>query len=159
MILKVVKLVENAVLPSYAKDGDAGMDMTAISVEFPSDKRDSRKGKLLSSKDSFSDLVVYGTGIAVEIPKGYVGLLFPRSSIKDKDLVLANSVGVIDSGYRGEIKFAFKETRANPSIYFIGDRVGQLVVVPISNVVLQQVSFEELSDTSRGICGFGSTGN
>lgn len=146
MILKVVKLVENAVLPSYAKDGDAGMDMTAISVEFP-------------SKDSFSDLVVYGTGIAVEIPKGYVGLLFPRSSIKDKDLVLANSVGVIDSGYRGEIKFAFKETHANPSRYHIGDRVGQLVVVPISNVVLQQVSFEELSDTSRGICGFGSTGN
>lgn len=146
MILKVVKLVENAVLPSYAKDGDAGMDMTAISVEFP-------------SKDSFSDLVVYGTGIAVEIPKGYVGLLFPRSSIKDKDLVLANSVGVIDSGYRGEIKFAFKETCANPSRYHIGDRVGQLVVVPISNVVLQQVSFEELSDTSRGICGFGSTGN
>jgi len=146
MILKVVKLVENAVLPAYAKAGDAGMDMTAISVEFP-------------SKDSFSDLVVYGTGIAVEIPKGYVGLLFPRSSIKDKDLVLANSVGVIDSGYRGEIKFVFRETRSNPSRYHIGDRVGQLVVVPISNVVLQEVNFEELSDTSRGICGFGSTGN
>ena len=147
MILKVVKLVENAVLPAYAKAGDAGMDMTAISVEFP-------------SKDSFSDLVVYGTGIAVEIPKGYVGLLFPRSSIKDKDLVLANSVGVIDSGYRGEIKFVFRETIGEFSKrYLIGDRVGQLVVVPISNVVLQEVNFEELSDTSRGICGFGSTGN
>ena len=93
MQVRVKKLHPDAVIPSYANAGDAGMDMVAI-----------------SSKISDDGLYVeYGTGIAVEIPAGYVGLLFARSSISKTTMVLANHVGVIDSGYRGEIKFRFKD--------------------------------------------------
>lgn len=80
MEVKIKKLNENAVIPTYAKDGDAGMDLTATSKSF----------------DEYGN-VVYGTGLAFEIPKGYVGLLFPRSSNAKTDLFLTNSVGVLDS--------------------------------------------------------------
>lgn len=89
-ILKIKKLHEEAVLPNYATAGDAGLDFTATEIEF---------------EDKY---VQCRTGISVEVPEGHVGLLFPRSSISNKDLVLANSVGVVDSGYRGEIVFRFK---------------------------------------------------
>jgi dUTP pyrophosphatase len=117
------------------------MDLTAISME----------------KDSHGN-VVYGTGLAIEIPQGYVGLIFPRSSNSKTDLYLTNHVGVIDSGYRGEIMFKF---RANPSlinarIHRLGDRVGQLIIIPYPQVTL--VESAELSDTERGEGGFGSTG-
>ena len=93
MKVKIKKLCESAVIPTYAKPGDAGMDLVATSRIF----------------DKYGN-VEYGTGIAMEIPEGYVGLLFPRSSICKQDLALANAVGVVDSCFRGEIKFKFKHT-------------------------------------------------
>ena len=141
MQVRVKKLHENAVIPAYGKPGDAGLDLTATSIE----------------KDSYGN-VVYGTGLAIEIPAGYVGLIFPRSSNSKTDLYLTNHVGVVDSGYRGEIMFKF---RANPSlinavIYQVGDRVGQLIIIPYPQIELTEAS--ELSDSERGEGGFGSTG-
>lgn len=139
MKLKFKKLYENTVLPKHAKRGDAGMDITAISVE---EKRNQ---------------VIYGTGLSVEIPNGYVGLLFSRSSIYKKDLYLSNATGVLDSGYRGEIKFIFnKKHDTFNDIYNIGDRIGQLVVVPYESCETEFV--DELSETERGSGGYGSTG-
>jgi dUTP pyrophosphatase len=134
--VKFKKLHPDAVTPSYAKDGDAGLDLTAISK---------------SHSDTF---VQYGTGIAVEIPSGYVGLIFPRSSVsKLENFYLKNSVGVIDSGYRGEIMLRFNKSTDS---YRAGDKVGQLIIMPYPTVKLQEV--DELSDTERGGGGFGSTG-
>lgn len=134
------KLNENAVIPSYAKTGDAGLDLTAVSKEWDSEK----------------DKIVFGTGLAVEIPHGYVGLIFPRSSIVKTNLTLSNSVGVIDSGYRGEIKFFFEPGSRPKKNYEVGDRIGQLVIMPIPYVYV--VESAELSETERGDGGFGSTG-
>ena len=145
MKVKIKKLHPEAVIPSYAKPGDAGMDLTAISIDF----------------DQYGN-VVYGTGLSFEIPNGFVGLLFPRSSNSKKDLTLCNSVGVLDSGYRGEVFFKFKPTMEFPvevskfSKYEVGDRVGQLIVIPFPPVEFEEV--EELSSTERGEGGFGSTG-
>ena len=143
MIVNFKKLSPEAVTPSYSKIGDAGLDLTAISY------------------DKTPDFIEYGTGIAVEIPAGYVGLLFPRSSVTKKDLMLKNSVGVIDSNYRGEIKLRFATLNLTaPYIkgqyYDIDERVGQLIIVPIPTIEL--VEKEELSDSNRGEGGFGSTG-
>ena len=133
------KLQPEAIIPSYAKPGDAGMDMTATSIV----------------DEAFQ--VTYGTGIAVEIPEGYVGLIFPRSSIRKYQLQLSNSVGVIDSGYRGEIQFTFNKTGGVPSKkYEVGDRVGQLIIMPFPAVT--PVESDSLSDSERGDGGFGSTG-
>lgn len=140
MKVKVKKLHPDAVIPCYAKDGDAGLDLTAISEEIKSD-----------------GTVVYGTGLAFEIPKGYVGLLFPRSSVYKKDLSLANSVGVLDSGYRGEVKFIYKmKKRWFNRIFETKDRVGQLVIV--KHPYIELVESDELSNTDRSEGGFGSTG-
>ena len=141
MQVRVKKLHEDAVIPAYGKPGDAGLDLTATSIE----------------KDSYGN-VVYGTGLAIEIPAGYVGLIFPRSSNSKTDLYLTNHVGVVDSGYRGEIMFKF---RANPSlinavIYQVGERVGQLIIIPYPQIELTEAI--ELSDSERGNGGFGSTG-
>jgi dUTP pyrophosphatase len=171
MELKFKKLHEDAVLPSYALSGDAGLDLTAID-----------NGE---RKDSY---VQYKLGIAVEIPKGYVGLLFPRSSISKKDLMQANAVGVIDSGYRDEVmirhkiipswhqlvrlvcEFAktIKDCRWHDEIettveneyskfstYKKGDRVGQLIVVPYPECDVMWV--DKLSESKR-TGGFGHTG-
>jgi dUTP pyrophosphatase len=104
--------------------------------------------------------VTYGTGISMEIPKGYVGLVFPRSSIRKYDLSLTNCVGVIDSGYRGEIQATFKKTnwlKGNESEkYQIGDRIVQIMIIPYPQVSFIEV--EELSSSERGTGGFGSTG-
>lgn len=139
MQVKFKKLQDNAVIPSYATAGDAGLDMVAT------DLRD------------WHDQVVYMTGIAVEIPEGHVGLLFPRSSIRKYQLSLSNSVGVIDSGYRGEIQFTFNKTSGPASQkYKIGERIGQLVIIPYP--IIEAVEVAELSDSERGEGGFGSTG-
>ena len=143
MKLKVKKLAENAVLPKYAKPGDAAMDLTAISLEYNNGQ------------------AIYGTGLGFEIPAGHVGLIFPRSSICKKDLTLSNSVGVIDSGYRGEVKFVFnmktpKGLQFGVSHYKIGDRIGQLLVIPYPTLEVEEV--QELSDTEHGTGGFGSSG-
>jgi dUTP pyrophosphatase len=144
MVVKIKKLVENAVIPAYSKKGDAGLDLTAVSVSFE------------------KNYVSYKTGLAVEIPEGFVGLLFPRSSNSKMDLILTNSVGVIDSGYRGEIELRYKlvGNGATPSIvgtYNIGDRVGQLIIIPYPSIEFEEVT--ELSTTERNTGGYGSTGN
>lgn len=140
MKVKIKKLHENAVIPKYAQKGDAGLDLTAVSLGY-----------------DYNNNVVYGTGLAIEIPYGYVGYIFPRSSISKLDLSLTNSVGVIDSNYRGEIMLKFKTPEEVGITYNIGDRIGQLIIMPIPSIELEEV--EELSDTNRGTGGFGSTGN
>ena len=100
--------------------------------------------------------IVYGIGIALEIPEGYVGLIFPRSSNSKQDLLLSNSVGVIDSGYRGEIIVKFKKTVSHANSYNIGERVAQLVLMKLPAVHVEEVT--ELSTSERGEGGFGSTG-
>ena len=112
--VKIKKLREDAVVPSYSKDGDAGMDITTTHI---------------ISNTTFD--VTYGSGLALEVPRGYMCLIFPRSSIKNYELFLTNSVGVLDSGYRGELMFTFKKTNGLDSIkYNIGDRVGQIFILP-----------------------------
>jgi len=142
--VKFAKLHPEAVIPKYAKEGDAGLDLTAISMQ----KVDNESG-------TFHE---YKTGLAVEIPEGYVGLLFPRSSNSKMDLLLSNSVGVIDSGYRGDIGFRFKETADSPRKYSVGDRVGQLLILPYPKVYTQEVSYDQLTQTERGTGGYGSSG-
>ena len=140
VLVKVKKLDPNAVIPSYSKVGDAGMDLT-ITKEI--------------ENTSFS--VSYGFGIAMEIPKGYVGLVFPRSSVRNQDLILSNCVGVIDSGYRGELQATFKKTQGLDSIkYKVGERGAQIIILPYPTIYMTEVP--ELSDTERGSGGFGSTG-
>jgi dUTP pyrophosphatase len=138
--VKIKKLNENAVIPSYSKAGDAGMDLT-----------------ITSEIENTSFSVTYGFGIALEIPRGYVGLVFPRSSIRNQELILSNSVGVIDSGYRGELQATFKKTNGLDSLkYKVGERGAQIVIMPHPNIEL--IEFKDLSDSERGSGGFGSTG-
>lgn len=138
MKVKIKKLHPDAVAPQYAHETDAGLDLTATYVY----------------KDKEGNFV-YNTGLAFEIPEGYVGLLFPRSSNAKKDLLLSNSVGVIDSGYRGEVTFKFKPIGHN--IYNIGDRIGQMIILPYPKIEFEEV--DELSESERGAGGYGSTGN
>lgn len=138
--VKIKKLNPNATIPSYAKDGDAGLDLTA--TEIISDT---------------TNQITYGTGIAIEIPNGYVGLVFPRSSIKKYELQLSNSVGVIDSGYRGEIQATFNKIHNKITDYKIGDRIAQLLILPYPKISFIEV--DSLSESERGEGGFGSTGN
>lgn len=185
--VKIKKLVENAVVPTYAHLSDAGMDLVATSRVFD------EKG-----------CATYGTGLAFEIPEGYVGLIFPRSSNCKKDLLQSNSVSVIDSGYRGEVYVKFKpsllfvdkaplgigdseydydgtcQTDINtqevtfhgrnknypdvsegylpytPRVYEIGERIGQIIIIPYPHIEFEEV--DELSPSDRGEGGFGSTG-
>jgi dUTP pyrophosphatase len=140
MVLKFKKLNDTAIIPSYAKPGDAGLDLVATEV-----------------LEESMQQIKYGTGIAVEIPEGYVGLLFPRSSVSKTNLSLANSVGVIDSGYRGQIMCVFnKVNNLMLSSYNVGDKIAQLVIVACPQFIVKEVT--ELSDTERGEGGFGSTG-
>jgi dUTP pyrophosphatase len=143
MNVKIKKLSENAVIPSYAKEGDAGMDVVATRII-----------------NETLDSITYGTDIALEIPEGFVGLVFPRSSIRKTNLQLSNSVGVIDSGYRGEIQATFKKIQgiSNNALdnYKVGDRIFQLMVIP--HPTIQFIEVNELSSTERGEGGFGSTG-
>ena len=167
MEIKFKKLSKNAVIPKFGKPGDAGADLTATSLIYNED----------------TDTFDYGTDIAIEIPEGYVGMIFPRSSIYKTGLMLTNHVGIIDQGYRGEIMTKFKviptyegiddidkenglaigylDEEGNDTceyhIYSIGDRIAQLVIVPIPQVTY--VESEELSETERGEGGYGSTGS
>ena len=154
MVVKIKKLVPEAVMPKKAHSTDAGYDLVAVS----------------RSVDE-SGAVVYGTGLAMEIPEGYVGLVFPRSSIAKKDLALSNAVGCVDSGYRGEVMAKFKPSlsvrRAADDewslvsmrckeIYEVGDRIAQLVIMKLPDVFM--VESEELSESERGEGGYGSSG-
>lgn len=172
MKIKIKKLNDKAVIPTYAHATDAGLDLTATSV-----KRDFAK-----------DVFIYGTGLAIEIPKGYVGLLFPRSSNRNTEAYMTNHVGVIDSGYRGEVMVCYKnrtstvirdnlsdvitdfyETqpynvenmlddgrRVTKAPYKVGDRIAQLIIIPYPCIEFEEV--DELSDSDRGANGHGSTG-
>ena len=152
MLLEFKKLNEDAETPTRANPYDAGLDLVATSAK--------RTGGYIE----------YGTGIAVNIPKNCVGLLFPRSSISKYDLMLANSVGVIDSGYTGELKVRMNIVREQKlsgdgsgydgvrtsKQYNVGDRIAQLVVMPIEHVELTEVT--SFIETERGDGGFGSSG-
>jgi dUTP pyrophosphatase len=142
MKVQIKKLNENAVIPSYAKDGDAGMDLVATSII-----------------SNTSTQITYGIGLALEIPKGFVGLIFPRSSVRKTRLMLSNCVGVVDSGYRGELQATFNKIN-NDSVsendYKVGDRIAQIVIIPHPDIQFEEA--DELSDTERGVGGFGSTG-
>ena len=165
----IKKLHPNAVIPSYAHSTDCGLDLTAVSKTF----------------DEYGN-VVYGFGLAFEIPEGYAGFIFPRSSNHKSRMLLTNSVGVIDSGYRGEVtaKFAQRTNVSVPAKFWsrikflllgkmdagdirtweiwnsnnhkVGDRVAQMVILPYPKVTFEEV--DELSDTERGTGGYGSTG-
>lgn len=137
--VKYKKLTDNAVEPSYAKHGDAGLDLTITSV--------------ISETDTN---ITYGFGISVEIPYGYVGLLFPRSSVRNFQIILSNCVGVIDSGYRGEIQATFKKTNTEAVSYQVNERGAQLIIMPYPQI--RMVQSDELSSTERGDKGYGSSG-
>jgi dUTP pyrophosphatase len=141
MLVRIKKLSSEAVIPTYAKDGDAGMDLVATSIKFDGTQ------------------ITYGTGLSMEIPKGFVGLVFPRSSIRKTDLSLSNSVGVIDSGYRGEIQATFNQKALSKNgslLYGVGDRIMQIIIIPYPPIEFEEVN--ELNNTERGEGGFGSTG-
>lgn len=140
--VKFKKLHPDARTPIRATDGSAGWDLTMCDYSPCGD-----------------GVINYHTGIAVEIPKGFVGILCARSSCSKYRHILANGIGIIDSDYRGELifKFYILRTAENEAIcYKRGDRIGQLVIVPCPAVELVEV--EELSETERGTGGFGSTG-
>lgn len=146
MVVKFKKLNEAAQVPTKAHRADAGFDFYA-----------SDKGVY----NSESNYVEYPTGIALEVPEGHVGLMFPRSSICHTDLRLTNSVGVIDAGYRGEIKFRFKTSGSSHwfevhNRYEKLDKIGQLIIIPIPEIELEEAT--ELSSSVRGEGGFGSSG-
>ena len=143
--VKVKKLHERAELPSYAKPGDAGCDVKCVSFEY----------------DEEHDTWVYHTGLAFEIPKGYFMFGVPRSSNTKTDVYLPNSPGTIDSGYRGEVIFKYKnrdydELNVNKAPYEVGDRIGQLIILPYP--IINYVESDELAESERGDGGFGSTG-
>ena len=147
MKVRIKKLNEGAIVPSYSKEGDAGLDFTAVEI----------------SRDNVGN-ITYHTGLAIEIPEGYVGLLFPRSSISKKQQFLTNGVGVIDSSYRGEIMAKFKPVMGTydtildlfeSNEYQVGDRIVQMIIIPYPQIEFEEV--EELSETERGYGGFGST--
>jgi dUTP pyrophosphatase len=143
MKVKFKKLHKDAVVPKYSKEGDCGLDLTAVAVKW----------------DYYHDYIEYDTGIAVEIPPGYCGLCMPRSSNSNKDLLLSNSVGLIDQNYRGSIRFRYKRSKEpdrTPLSYAVGDRIGQLLIVPCPVIETEEV--EELSDTNRGSDSFGASG-
>ena len=149
MIVKIKKSNASAQLPTRAHETDAGYDLYAVTKEYDDDGN-----------------IVYGTGLAFEIPKGHVGLLFPRSSNAKKHLLLSNSVGVVDSGYRGEVTFKFKIGyydfmhgsfyHCKNKEYEIGDRIGQIIILPYPDVEFAET--DTLTETERGEGGYGSSG-
>lgn len=158
MKVKIKKLNPKAIIPAKAHPTDAGFDLVATSRTVDSDHN-----------------IVYGTGLAFEIPEGYVGYIFPRSSISRKEVMLTNAVGVIDSGYRGEVTFKFKFAAnaymlkcdsdefyhsslpcLDKKVYDVGDRIGQLIIMPLPEIELEEA--DELSTSDRGTGGYGSTG-
>lgn len=166
MIVKIKKLNDNAKIPQYAHPGvDMGMDVVATSIEYKED----------------IDCYVYHTGLAFEVPEGYGMLIFPRSSNRKTDAYLSNSVGVLDSSYRGELLVCFKNRDSfsqyerinlltskllhvaediqpeDLAPYKVGDRIAQIIIFPYPQIEFEEVN--ELSNTDRGDGGFGSTGS
>ena len=142
MKIRFKRLHPAAVAPKQGTLGAAGFDLTATSRKWDDDL----------------NVWEYGTGIAVEIPHGHVGLLFPRSSVYKTGNIMSNCCGVIDSDYRGEImaKFYVNNWHIGQLHYAPGDRIAQLVIVPIPEV--EYVEVDKLTETERGTGGYGSTG-
>ena len=140
MKILIKKTHPNATIPKYANPGDAGLDLVACDIVSESVTQ-----------------ITYDIGLAMEIPEGYVGFIYPRSSIRKYELTLSNSVGVIDSGYRGTIQATFNKLCGDTSkVYKVGDKIAQIIISPYPQVIL--VETDKLSDTVRGEGGFGSTG-
>lgn len=147
--VKFKKLNSSAVVPTKAHPGDAGFDLTCTSCTY----------------DEYGN-IVYGTGLAIELPENYVGLIFPRSSLSKYDLAQANSVSVIDSNYRGEMFVKFRptlrfkqvqgEVMEQARIYEIGERMGQLIIMPYPEILFREV--HELAPSDRGTSAFGGSG-
>jgi len=141
--IKIKKLDPKAVIPFAATEHSAGLDLTAVKVGF-------------SHSEDGVPVLVYDTQIAMKIPEGHVGLLFPRSSLANKSLNMTNCVGVVDCDYVGSILLKFKvNTNTTPVIYVEGDRVGQIIIMPYPKVNFIEV--DELPETERGEGGYGST--
>lgn len=135
-----IKRLADVDMPSYAHEGDAGIDL--------------RAAEAVTIEPMESEKV--RTGIAAEIPDGCVGLVFPRSGLGSRGLTMRNAVGVVDSGYRGEIMAAMWNTTEHTWSIGKGERIAQLVVVPYVRCEIEEA--DGLSDTERGEGGYGSTG-
>lgn len=157
--VKIKKLSEDAQIPTYVTVGSAGLDIVATRREF----------------DPETECQIYHTDLAIEIPKGYVGLLFPKSNISNRTITLANCVGVIDSDYRGEImakfkanfnhnlenikrgdwllRFLFRHVYSYKRSYEEKESIVQLIIIPYPKINLLEV--EELTPTLRADKGFG----
>lgn len=142
--ISVKKLNEDAILPTYGSEFSAGADLYAL----PS------QGEIVFAPD---ETKFVHTGLAMELPVGYAGLVYARSGLASKrGLAPANKVGVVDSDYRGEIMVALHNHSGMEQKIVAGERVAQLVVTPFLKVDF--ALREELTETARGEGGFGSTG-
>lgn len=145
MQIKVKRLSENAVLPVKSHKSDAGFDLTASNITTEVNEC----GQLV---------LVYHTDLAFEIPEGWYGAIVPRSSIYKKSLRILNSPCTIDSGYRGEVTVKMMSTTdVVPSMYKIGERFAQMILLPVPDVQFEEV--DVLSESERGANGYGSTGS
>ena len=140
--LPVARLRDDAILPAQAYDGDAGLDLAACE----------------HAQLAPGERAIVGTGLAVAIPDGYAGLVVPRSGLAARHgLTIVNAPGLIDSGYRGELKVILLNTDPRePFVIEPGMRIAQLVLVKVASVHLVEV--EELHESERGTAGFGSSG-
>lgn len=138
MIIKVKKLYQNVIMPKYAHPGDAGMDLFSI------------EEKKLASHSGH----IFKTGLSIEIPDGYFGLIKERSSFGKLGVIVAG--GIIDSGYRGEILISLFNCGRQSINIKKSERIAQLIIIPVLNAKIAETS--KLSETSRGQGGFGSTG-
>lgn len=142
MIIRFCKLDKKAVMPLKAHLNDAAFDLVAVEATYSANS------------------VIYDTGLAVDIPPGYCGLVFQRSSVAKKNLILSNAVGVIDSGYSGPIKCHFRRIDGYES-YSPGERIAQIMFVQLPAITFVEVDGEEDFEhtTERGAGGYGSTGS
>lgn len=138
MEIKIKKTTKDSLLPIKKNPLDTGFDCFANSIT------------------KTTDYIEYGLGFCLEIPQGYCGLIFPRSSISNYDLMLSNSIGVIDSGYRNEVKVRFKLKEEGDKIYNVGDRVCQFILYKYPEINFIEVEDLDLTSDRKG--GYGSTG-
>ena len=144
MIVKVKRIDPRAILPTYGSPQAAGADLYAL-LDAP------------SLEIGAGETLLVGTGLTLELPEGYVGLIYARSGLATKrGLAPANKVGVIGSDYRGELKVALYNQSGKTQSIAAGERIAQLVIAPYLSAVFEEA--DSLSDTSRGTGGFGSTG-